>query len=79
MGPWVLVSITVKRSFHCFPSGSDSKESVCNVGDAGSVSGSGRSPGGGYGNPLQYSCMENPTDRGAGRLWPIGSNGVGHD
>ena len=33
--------------------------------DAGSISGSGRSPGGGHGNPLQYSCLENPLDRGA--------------
>ena len=43
----------------------DSKESVCNVGDLGSVPGSGRSPGEGNGNPLQYSCLENPMDRGA--------------
>ena len=35
------------------------------VGDAGSIPGSGRSPGGGNGNPLQHSCLENPTDRGA--------------
>ena len=41
-------------------SGSDSKESVCNVGDLGSIPGIGRSPGGGHGNPLQYSCLENP-------------------
>ena len=33
--------------------------------DTGSISGSGRFPGGGYGNPLQYSCLENPVDRGA--------------
>ena len=39
---------------------------VRNVRDEGSVSGSGRSPGGGYGNPLQYSCLENPMDRRAG-------------
>ena len=37
------------------------------AGDAGSVPGLGRSPGGGRGNPLQYSCLENPMDRGAGR------------
>ena len=36
--------------------------------DVGSIPGSGRSPGGGHGNPLQYSCLENPMDRGAGRL-----------
>ena len=43
-----------------FPGGSDSKESACNVGDLGSIPGLGRSPGGGHGNPLQYSCLENP-------------------
>ena len=44
------------------------KEPACNVGDArdmGSIPGSGRSPGAGHGNPLQYSCLENPMDRGA--------------
>ena len=48
-----------------FPGGSVSKESACNVGDPGSIPGSGRSSGGGHGNPLQYSCLENPRDRGA--------------
>ena len=48
-----------------FPGDPDSKESACNVGDLGLIPGSGRSPGGGHGNPLQYSCLENPTDRGA--------------
>ena len=48
-----------------FPGGSDSKESACNAGDLGSIPGSGRFPGGGHGNPLQYSCLENPMDRGA--------------
>ena len=43
-----------------FPVGSDSKESSCNVGDLASVPELGRSPGGGHGNPLQYSCLENP-------------------
>ena len=43
----------------------DGKESACNVGDLGSIPGSGRSPGEGTGNPLQYSCLENPIDRGA--------------
>ena len=41
-----------------FPGGSDSKGSACNAGDLGSVSGLGRSPGGGHGYPLQYSCLE---------------------
>ena len=48
-----------------FPGASDGKESTCNVGDLGSLPGLGRSPGGGHGNPLQYSRLENPTDRGA--------------
>ena len=50
-----------------FPGGSDGKESDCNVGDPGSIPGLGRSPGGGHGNPLQYSWLENPMDRGAWR------------
>ena len=48
-----------------FPGGSDGKEFTCSAGVVGSVSGSRRSPGGGHGNPLQYSCLENPMDRGA--------------
>ena len=43
-----------------FPGHSDSKESTRNVGNVGPIPGLGRSPGGGYGNPLQYSCLENP-------------------
>ena len=43
-----------------FPGGSDSKESSCNAGDLGLIPGLGRSPGGGHGNPLQYSWLENP-------------------
>ena len=50
-----------------FPGGSDSKESACNAGDPSSVPGLGRSPGEGNGNPLQYSCLDNPMDRGAWR------------
>ena len=48
-----------------FPGGSDGKVSAYTVGDPGSVPGSGRSPREGNGNPLQYSCLENPMDRGA--------------
>ena len=48
-----------------FPGGSEVKVPACNVGDLGSIPGSGRSPGEGNGNPLQYSCLESPTDRGA--------------
>ena len=48
-----------------FPGGSDGKASVYNAGDPGSIPGLGRSPGERNGNPLQYSCLENPMDRGA--------------
>ena len=50
-----------------FPGGSEVKASAWNEGDPGSIPGSGRSPGEGNGNPLQYSCLENPTDGGAER------------
>ena len=48
-----------------FPGGSDGKESACNAGDPGSIPGLGKSPGEENGNPLHYSCLENPMDRGA--------------
>ena len=48
-----------------FPGGSDDKESACNAGDRALIPGSGRSPGEGNGNPLQYSCLECSMDRGA--------------
>ena len=53
-----------------FPGGSDGNESACNLGGMGSIPGSGRSPEEGNGNPLQYSCLENPMDRGA--WWATG-------
>ena len=49
------------------PCSSDGKESACNAGDLGSIPRSGRSPGKGNGNPLQYSGLENPVDRGTWR------------
>ena len=52
--PWTLIV-----------GGSDGKEIVCNVGGLGSIPGSGRSSGEGTGDPLQYSCLENPMDRGS--------------
>ena len=52
--------------FRDFPGGSEGKASACNAGDQGSIPGSGRSPGEGNGNPLWYSCLENPMD---GRAW----------
>ena len=48
-----------------FPGGSEVKASASNAGDLGSIPGLGRSPGEGNGNPLQYSCLENPMDREA--------------
>ena len=48
-----------------FPGGSEDKASACNAGDLGSIPGSGKSPGEENGNLLQYSCLENPIDRGA--------------
>ena len=56
-----------------FPGGSDGEASACNVGDPGLIPGLGRSPGEGNGNPLQYSCLENPTDGGA---WQITVHGI---
>ena len=56
-----------------FPIGSDGKESTCNAGDQGSITGLGRSPGGGHGNPLQYSGLHNSMDRGA---WQATVHGV---
>ena len=53
--------LTFKKGF---PGGSVGKESVCSAGDPGSTPGSGRSPGGGNGNPLQDSSQKNPTGRG---------------
>ena len=59
----------VEFDFHMtsldFPGGSDRKESACSAGDLGSVPALGRSPGGRHGNPLQYSCLENPKVRGS--------------
>ena len=58
---------------HLYESGLDSKESVCNAGAPGSIPGSGRSPGGEQGNSLQYTCLENPMDRG---VWQATVHGV---
>ena len=66
-----------------FSGGSDGKESACNAGDAGSIPGSGRSPGKGNGCLLQYcleySCLENPMDRGAWWATVHRVPKVGHD
>ena len=61
----VLSVISTWSLFTGLPRWHSGKESPCNAGDAGSTPGSGRASGGGNGNPLQYSCLENPVDRGA--------------
>ena len=61
---WIRMHMTEARYL---PGGSDGKESAWNAGDLGLIPGSGRSPGEGNSYPLQYSCLENPTDRGAWR------------
>ena len=62
-----------------FPGGSMVKNLPANAGDAGSIPGSGRSPGGGNANPFQYSCLENSMDREAGGLQSMGSERIGHN
>ena len=59
-----------------FPGGSEDKASACNAGDPSSIPGLGRSPGEGNGNPLQYSCLENPMDRGT---WQATIHGVSRE
>ena len=75
LGKWAVTTIICKTTGEIkyssrgylkgFPGGSDGKESACDVGDPGSTAGSGRPPGEGNDNPLQYPCLENPMDRGA--------------
>ena len=62
-----------------FPGGSDGKEFACNAGDLGLMPGLGRSPGEGNGYPHQYSCLENPMDRGAWWATVHGSQRVSHN
>ena len=62
-----------------FPGGSDGKASACKVGDLGSIPESGRTPGEGSGNLLQYSCWKIPWMKEPGGLQSMGSQRVGHD
>ena len=62
-----------------FPGGSVGKESACNAGDTSLIPESGRSPGEGNGNPLQYSCLRNPMDRGGWWVTVHGVTRVGHN
>ena len=67
-----LLLCKTASSLRADPSGSDGKESTCNAGDpVQSIPGSGRSPGGRHVNPLQCSCLENPTDRGAWQIHEV--------
>ena len=63
---FIICIYAVLQIYEGFPGGSSGKESVCNAGDPGSILGSGRSPGEGNGNPLQYSYLVNSMDR---RAW----------
>ena len=63
LGAFFLKSYLFNHLWLCC--GTEVKVSACNVGDLGSIPGLGRSPGEGNGNPLQYSCLENPVDGGA--------------
>ena len=71
---WVCVCVSMYIYIMDFPGSSDSKASAYNVGDLGSIPGPGRSPGEGNDNPLQYSYLENPMDRGA---WWTTVHGMG--
>ena len=61
---WILILILLSNGAWGFPGGSMVKNLPANAGDSGSIPGLGRSPGEGNGNPLQYSCLGNPMDRG---------------
>ena len=69
----VWIFKTCPTPYKGFPGGSVGKESACGAGDPGSIPESRRSPGQGNGNPLQYSCLENPMDRGP---WWVTAPGV---
>ena len=78
---WWIVNYSSIKILQDFPGGSDGKESTCNAGDLGLTPGLGRSTGGGHGNPLQYSCLENPYGQRSlvGCMQSMGSQRVGHD
>ena len=78
----VAFQIAMNETCYCssgFPHSSVGKESSCSAGDQGLIPGSGRSPGGGNGNPFQYSCLDNPMDRGAWQTTVHGVTRVGRD
>jgi len=73
-----LFTTIYKGALVGFSDGSDGKESACSAGDPSLIPGLGRSPGEGNGNPLQYSCLENPMDRGAWRATVHGVTELRH-
>ena len=73
-----LLLIKENHIFQGFPDGSDGKESACNVGDQGSIPGSGRSPEEGNGNPLQHSCQKIPWTGEPAKPQSMRSQRVGH-
>ena len=73
LGACLIAQLVKNPPMLGFPGGSDGKESSCNAGDLASIPGLGRSPGEGNGYPLQYSGLENSTDRGA---WKATVHGV---
>ena len=78
-----LSNLYIAIYYNCgesFPGSSAGKESACNTGNLGLIPGLGRALGGGHGNPLQYSCLENPHgQRSLVGYSPWGSQTVGHD
>ena len=81
---WIFL-VKITRSLYLKPKllsllvpNTDGKESACNEEDPGLIPGSGRSPREGHGNPLQYSCLENPMDEESGGLHSMGSQRVWH-
>ena len=78
----LICTVSIMSLVHGHPRWLNGKESVCNAGDTGdpgSIPGSGRSPGGGHGNPLQYSCLRIPWTEEAGGPQSMGLQRVRHD
>ena len=75
----MLPQFVANKAEEGFPHSSVGKESACNARDPGLIPGLGRSPGNGNGNPFQYSCLENPVDRGVWQVTGHGAVRVGHN
>ena len=75
-GPHLSCAVDLEPALEGFPGGSVVKNPSANAASAGSIPGSGRSPGEGNGNPFQYSCLRNPLDRG---VWRAAVYGVAEE